>query len=140
MSMSDCRTKSRLILHIGVRVDEVVRLISGKDAGLDEAQQGVELLQVVLDGSPRQQDSEADWELHETRRHEGKLKKNYDKREVNIWQHKREAALYLSQGFVQKWVLILQPVSFVDHKDGPLPPEERSKHENREVMYEITAQ
>lgn len=60
MSMSDCRTKSRLILHIGVRVDEVVRLISGKDAGLDEAQQGVELLQVVLDGSPRQQDSEAD--------------------------------------------------------------------------------
>lgn len=37
-------TKSRLTLYIRVRVDEVVRLISCKDAGLNEAQQGVELL------------------------------------------------------------------------------------------------
>lgn len=54
----DHRTKSRLTPYSGVRGDEVVRLISCEDAGLDEAQQRVELLQVVLDGGPRQQDSE----------------------------------------------------------------------------------
>lgn len=56
----DHRTESRLTSYIGVRSDEVVRLSSCEDAGLDEAQQGVELLQVVLDGGPRQQDSEVD--------------------------------------------------------------------------------
>lgn len=54
----DQRTKSRLTSYIGVRSDEVVRLLGCEDAGLDEAQQRVELLQVVLDGGPRQQDSE----------------------------------------------------------------------------------
>lgn len=54
-----CHTKSRLTLYTGVRVDEIIRLIGCKDAGLNEAQQGVELLQVVLDGGPCQQDSEA---------------------------------------------------------------------------------
>lgn len=54
----DCHTKSGLTLYIGVRVDKVVRLVGCKDAGLNEAQQGVQLLQVVLDGGPRQQDSE----------------------------------------------------------------------------------
>lgn len=52
-------TKSRLILYIRVGVDEVIHLIGGKDARLNEAQQGVELLQVVLDGCPCQQDSES---------------------------------------------------------------------------------
>lgn len=60
----DRRTKSRLTPYIGICGDEVVRLISCEDAGLDEAQQRVELLQVVLDGGPRQQDSEVNWELH----------------------------------------------------------------------------
>lgn len=55
-----CHTKSGLTLYVGVRVDKVVHLIGCKDAGLNEAQQGVELLQVVLDGGPRQQDSEVD--------------------------------------------------------------------------------
>lgn len=54
-----CHTKSRLTLYIGVRVNKVFCLISCKDVGLNEAQQGVELLQVVLDGRPCQQDSEA---------------------------------------------------------------------------------
>lgn len=54
-------------MYIGVRADEVVRLVSCKDAGLDEVQQGVELLQVVLDGGPCQQDSETNEELHKKR-------------------------------------------------------------------------
>ncbi len=62
-----CHTKSRLTLYIGVRADKVVCLISCKDAGLNEAQQGVELLQVVLDGGPCQQDSETKGELHKKR-------------------------------------------------------------------------
>lgn len=51
-------TKSRLTFHVGVSVGKVVRVISCEDAGLNEAQQRVEFLQVVLDGRPRQQDSE----------------------------------------------------------------------------------
>lgn len=51
-------TKIRPILYTGEIVDEVVRLLSSEDAGLNEAQERVELLQVVLDGCPRQQDPE----------------------------------------------------------------------------------
>lgn len=51
-------TKIRPILYIREIVDEVVRLLSSEDAGLNEAQERVELLQVVLDGRPRQQDPE----------------------------------------------------------------------------------
>lgn len=50
--------------YVGVGVDEVLDVISFEDAGLNEAQQGVELLQVVLDGRPRQQHAEVNRELH----------------------------------------------------------------------------
>lgn len=56
-------TQSGLTSHVGVRVDKAVRLVGIEDAGLDEAQQGVKLLQVVLDWGPRQQNSEVNGEL-----------------------------------------------------------------------------
>lgn len=59
------RTQRRLTLYIRVRVDKAVCVFWYKDAGLDEAQQGVELLQVVLNGSPCQQDSESHEKLQE---------------------------------------------------------------------------
>lgn len=52
-------TESWLILHVGVSVEEAVHVIRCEDAGLNEAQQREELLQVVLDGGSCQQDSEA---------------------------------------------------------------------------------
>lgn len=62
-SLRERLTQSRLTSHVGVRVDKVVRPVGVEDAGLDEAQQGVKLLQVVLDGGPGQQNSEVNREL-----------------------------------------------------------------------------
>lgn len=63
LSLRESLTQSGLTSYIGVWVDKVFGPIRLEDTGLDEAQQGVKLLQVVLDWSPRQQNSEINWEL-----------------------------------------------------------------------------
>lgn len=65
-------------MHSGVVVDEAVHVVCCKDAGLDEAQERVELLQAVLDGSPSQQDPKIHRELCEkhTNRRSGQSDRN----------------------------------------------------------------
>lgn len=46
------------MLEIRVRGEELLFVISFKVSGLNEVQEGVELLQIVLDGCPRQQEPE----------------------------------------------------------------------------------
>lgn len=60
-------TQSRLILYISIQINKAVCVLGCKDAGLDEAEQGVQLLEVVLNRSSCQQDSETYRELQKER-------------------------------------------------------------------------
>ena len=58
-------TQSRSVLEVGVVLDKVLGLVGGEQAGLDEADQGVDLQEVVLDRSPSEQNPETGRELEE---------------------------------------------------------------------------
>lgn len=56
-------TQSRSVQDVRIVLGKVPGLVWGEESGLDEADQGVDLLEVVLDRSPRQQNLESHREL-----------------------------------------------------------------------------
>lgn len=58
----------RLPLDVPVTLNELLRLLPGEDARLQQCEQGVELSEAVLHGRPGQQEAEGRWELQDTQK------------------------------------------------------------------------
>ena len=134
-------TQSRSVLEVGVVLDKVLGLVSGEQAGLDEADQGVDLPEVVLDRSPSEQNPETHRELGEHQNDtDGKktiqrrmmmrrrtLKRRMMREEEN---DDEEVLWYLAQGLVEQGILVLQSVSLVHNQNLPFPTKDQEIRDN----------
>ena len=128
---------------VGVVVNKVLGLVSGEQAGLDEADQGVDLPEVVLDRSPSEQNPETHRELGEHQNDtDGKktiqrrmmmMRRRMLKRRMMMREKENddeEVLWYLAQGLVEQGILVLQSVSLVHNQNLPFPTKDQEIRDN----------
>ncbi len=118
-------TKSRFSLYVCVGTNKVLDGFRQKKIGLDEGEEGIDFLQVILNGGACQQDSETHCKLRRQMSVNSRVRlKNWQARldllsgvyrlTVTVKTMKMQSC-NLFEGLVQQWFLVLQPVSLIDN-------------------------